>query len=52
MDGDVENGDVSGWNSLMNCHTLSEAKNMSSIDSAKKMDGNVPNVSEMEDTVL
>ena len=50
MDGDVENGDVSGRHFFMNCCNLYEAKNLSSIESAKKMNGNVPNVSEMEDT--
>ena len=48
----VENRDVSGGHSFMNSHTLSEANNQNSIDYTKKRDGNVPNISEMEDTGL
>ena len=51
MDRGVENGDVS-VGVFMNSHTLSEAKKLISLDYTKKMDGSVPNVSEMEDTVL
>ena len=50
MDGDVENGDVSGGHCFMNFCNLYEAKNLSSMDAAKKMNGNVPKLSQMEDT--
>ena len=36
----------------MNSHTQYEANNMSYLDYIKKRGGNVPNVSEIEDTVL
>ena len=36
MDGDVENGDVSGGHCFMNGYTLSESKNQNFIDSTKK----------------
>ena len=36
----------------MNSHTLSESKNLGSVYSTKKMDGNVPNVYKMEYTGL
>ena len=36
----------------MNSHTPTESNNLSSVDSTKKEDGNVPNVSDMEDTGL
>ena len=52
MDCGVENDDVSGGYYFMNSHTLSEANNHNSIDYTKKRDGNVSNVSEMEDTEL
>ena len=51
MEWGVENGDVSGGH-FMNIHTISEKKNQNRIDSTKKRDGNVPNVSEMEDSGL
>ena len=47
---DVESIDVSGGHFFMKSHTLSEAKNQTSIDSTNKRYGNVPNVYEMEDT--
>ena len=47
-------GDEKGWcewrNFFMNSNTISEAKNLSSIDSTNKKYGNITNVSEMEDT--
>ena len=52
MDRGVENVDLSGGHCFMNSHILSESKNQNFIDFTKKLDGNVPNVSEMEDTGL
>ena len=43
---------MSGGHFFINSHALSEAKNNSSIYSTNKRDGNVPNVSEMEDNGL
>ena len=48
----VENGDVSSGYCFIKGYTLSEANKVSSLGSTKKRDGNVPNVSGMEDTVL
>ena len=48
----VENCDVSGRNFLMNSHNLYKAKKPSYLDYTKKKDGNVPNVSKIEDTGL
>ena len=45
IDGDVENGDVSGGNCFMNGHTISDANNLSSIYSTKKREENIPNIS-------
>ena len=47
MDGDVENGDISGGNCFMNSHTISKAHNMSSIDYTHKRYGNDSNEFEM-----
>ena len=52
MDGDIELFYVSGGIFLMNIHNISETKNHNSIVYTKKRDGNVTNVSEMEDTRL
>ena len=50
MDGDIENGDVSGGHCFMNTHTLSETKKRIYLDYTEKRYGNFSNVSEMEDT--
>ena len=47
MDGDVENGDISGGNCFINSHAISKEQNMSSIDYTNKRYGNNPNVFEM-----
>ena len=47
MDGDVENGDISGIHCFINSHTISEAKNTSCIYYANKGYENIPNVYEM-----
>ena len=43
---------MSGRHCFINSHTLSEEKNPNPIDSTKKRDGNIPNVSEMKYNVL
>ena len=52
MDWGVENCDISCGNCFTNSHTIYEAKNQNFIDSTKKGNRNVSNLSEMEDTVL
>ena len=49
MNQGVENGDVSGGNFYMNNHIIPGANNHNTIYYTKKRDGNVPNISEIED---
>ena len=52
MDGDVENGDVSGGHFFMNSHNISESDNQNFIYTKNKRDCNILNVPLMGKTVL